>query len=301
MRRILIGTTLALALSAAAAQQPAAPAAPASAADAAAADAAAWKQALAELNPLSPDQIRELRSQDEAVERAAKSRMAPGMALSEAVQVSMEPGGRSPVITLLHGFASAIEVLDVTGQPWPVVEARQGDAEALDVAVAGDASGPGNVITVTPSQRFTATNLILILQNASRPVSIILKAEEATATSELRDRVTLILGASGPLAKAVPSRGYDHLDADGALRNALVGKAPTDTGVEIIGDLPHGMRAWRDGEQLWIRTRDALISPAPLASVAMGDVRAYRLAYMPVIVTSNNGALQTINLMRKRQ
>lgn len=257
---------------------------------------AAWKDALREMLPMTPEQIRELRSKETEVQRAAKTREAPGVALSEAVQVSMEPGGRSPVVTLFHGFVSAIEVLDATGQPWPVIEARQGDDKAISVSVVGDESGTGNVITVAPSEKFTATNLILVLQNASRPVSLILKAEEATPNSELRDRVTLIMGGSGPNARVTAARGFDHLDADEALRNVLVGQAPTNGGTEIIGGLPPGTRVWRDGTVMWLRTRDTLISPAPDRSSAMGDVRAFRAPYMPVIVVSQNGALQTVNL-----
>lgn len=261
---------------------------------------AAWQDALREMLPMSPEQIRELRGRETEVQRASKSREAPGVALSEAVQVSMEPGGRSPVVTLFHGFVSAIEVLDATGQPWPVVEARQGDDKAIIVSVVGDESGPGNVITVAPSEKFTATNLILVLQDASRPVSLILKAEEATAQSELRDRVTLIMGGSGPNAQVIAARGFDHLDADEALRNVLVGQSPTTGGTEIIGGLPPGMRVWRDGNMMWLRTRDTLISPAPDRSSAMGDVRAFRAPFMPVIVISQNGALHTLNLSGRR-
>jgi hypothetical protein len=261
----------------------------------------AWKEALRDLVPLSPGQIRDLRQMEEEVQRASRPREAPEMATSEAVQVSMEPGGRSPVITLLHGFVSAIEVLDATGQPWPVVEARQGDAAALEVQVVGvgNETAQNNIITVTPGEKFSATNLILVLQNASRPISMILRAEEAKANMELRDRVTLIVGGQGPNAR-VEASGFSHLDADEALRNALVGRPPSSGAQEIVKGLPSGMRAWRDGDVLWVRTRDTLIRPAPKASVAMGDVRAYKMDYLPVIVTSQNGSLQTVHMTNTR-
>jgi intracellular multiplication protein IcmK len=255
-----------------------------------------WDQAIGELFPMTPAQAEELRKRSTDQERAERPRLAPGSASSEAVTVSLEPGAASPVVVLLHGFASAIEVLDATGMPWPVVSPRQGDAEAIEVnVVLPDSGGLGNVLTVVPSTRFSVTNLILVLEGESRPVSVIVRAEEAGPGAALRDRITLIVDGKGPNARALPHNGYSHLDAGPDLRAVLTGQAPTPAAEELL-NTPPGMRAWREGNQLWIRTREALMSPAPIGAVAIGDVRAYKLAYLPVLVMSRDGVLQTVNL-----
>lgn len=271
---------------------------------------AAWLEALQTQYPLSPDQVQELRARDSAVSEAAMSRPTPAAARSDIISVSLEPGASSPVIELLHGFATSIEVLDATGQPWPVSVPTIGDAEAFSVNVVGASlseevaqagvstpAGIGSVITLAPLRKFAATNLIVVLQNQSRPISVVLKAVEPTATTEFRDRVTITVQGMGPYAKSVSARGYEHLDAGEDLRSALIGRPPRADAKEILdADLPAGLRAWRAGNTLWIRTNATLISPAHEASVAGGAHRAYRLRYLPVVVMSEAGALKEINL-----
>lgn len=272
--------------------------------------AAGWMEALKVSFPVTPEQVKELRAQDTAVSEAAMSRATPAEARSDIITVSLEPGAKSPVIELLHGFATSIEVLDVTGQPWPVSVPTIGDAEAFsvnvvaanlseDVAQANVASpgAIGSVITLAPLRRFAATNLIVVLQNQSRPISVVLKAVEPTATTEFSDRVTIVVQGLGPYARRVAARGYDHLDAADDLRAALVGRPPRADAKEILGaDLPSGIRAWRAGSTLWLRSEHTLISPAHEASVAGGVHRAYRLRYLPVVVMSDAGTLKEINL-----
>jgi len=272
--------------------------------------ATAWIEALQSQFPVSPEQVTELRKKDTDLTQAAMSRATPAQARSDVIQVSLEPGATSPVIELLHGFATSIEVLDATGQPWPVALPTIGDSEAFSVQVVGaglaqevaqtegvvSPAAIGSVITLAPLRKFAATNLIIVLQNQSRPISLILKAVEATPTTEFRDRVTISVQGTGPYARAVSSRGYEHLDAGEDLRSVLIGRAPRASATEILSDLPTGMRAWRDGATLWVRTQETLISPAHEASVAGGEHRAYRLRYLPVIVMSRAGELREINL-----
>ena len=271
---------------------------------------AAWLEALQAQYPVTPEQVKQLREQDTAVSEAAMSRATPAEARSDIISVSLEPGATSPVIELLHGFATSIEVLDATGQPWPVSVPTIGDAEAFSVNVVGAALGEdvaqanvqtpasiGSVITLAPLRKFAATNLIVVLQNQSRPISLVLKAVEPTPTTEFRDRVTISVQGMGPYARNVAARGYEHLDAGEDLRAALIGRSPTPDAKEILSaDLPSGVRAWRAGNTLWIRSGFTLISPAHQASVAGGQHRAYRLRYLPVVVMSDAGTLKEINL-----
>ncbi len=295
----------------------------------------AWKSALEASLGLTPGEAREFKQASDALKEASRPRDTPAEAESNAVTVSMQPGSRSPRITLLHGFVTAIEVLDSTGQPWPIVSVVQGDPKAVSVNIEGLAlaatansaapvqstygitvpgaapvttaveSAPstlkpgaaGNVITVNPLSPFTATNLVIVLQGASRPISVLLSPTEAKADSELVDRVTLLVDGVGPQARVEPVASYDHLDAGEDLRNVLVGRPPNESAHEILTELPAGVRAWRGvAGELWLRTKDRVVSPAPSSSVAMGDMRAYRLPYLPVVVVAREGRLEQISL-----
>ncbi len=292
----------------------------------------AWKEALEESLGLTPEEVEAYKSGKTALEAAGKPRETPAVAESAAVTVSMQPGATSPKVTLLHGFVTAIEILDTTGQPWPVVSVTQGDPSAVDVKVQGAAqsltrsatppptfgvvvpggsieeaapsatnTGPlpssaGNVITINPLRKFSATNIVVVLAGASRPISLLLTPIEATATTPLQDRITLLVDGEGPHARVEPVRSYADLDAGPDLRNILVGQPPTAEAVEILSALPNGVRAWRDGSVLWVRTPDRVISPAPMAHVAMGNMRAYRMTYLPVIVIAKGGRTEQFSV-----
>lgn len=313
-------------------QQPSGPAAPA--VDPAEERADAWKEALEESLGLTPEEVSAYKSGKTALEAAGKPRETPAVAESAAVTVSMQPGAASPKVTLLHGFVTAIEILDATGQPWPVVSVTQGDPTAVDVKVQGAAqsftrpasapstptfgvvvpgaavdedvanvtapapmpSSAGNVITVNPLTKFSATNIVVVLAGASRPISLLLTPIEATPETPLQDRITLLVDGEGPNARIEPVRSYADLDAGPDLRNVLVGQPPTASAVEIIAELPSGVRAWRDGGVLWVRTPDRVISPAPMAHVAMGNMRAYRMTYLPVIVVAKGGRTEQFSV-----
>lgn len=281
----------------------------------------AWKRALEELLPNSPSDIREYHEKSVEEAKAAAPRVAPMEALSQAIPVSLQPGGRSPKLRILHGFVMAIEVLDNSGQPWPITSAHTGDKDAFEVVIAGSENGAaiatdgdrgsgtqaprgvvkqgdgqGNVVTITALKRFQPSNLILILQGESRPISVILVPTEATEKIDLEDRVTLLVDGNGPLAKPQAVASYDRLDVGDDLRRALVGSEPKDGASEILTTLPPGMRAWADGTTLWLRTPEQVISPAPQAAVSMGNMRAYRLPYLPTIVLLNDGHLLPVEI-----
>ena len=64
---------------------------------------------------------------------------------------------------------------------------------------------------------------------------------------------------------------------------------------EIDKALPGGMRAWRAQNELWIRTPDVLISPAPVAMLG-SDLRAYQTTYLPVISIVRGGQVMEVAL-----
>lgn len=270
----------------------------------------AWLEALQSSFPLTPEQIQKLREEDSAASQAAMSRPTPAAARSDVLAVDLSPGAESPIIELLHGFATSIEVLDASGKPWPVANFTVGDDSAFKVELVGaalasdvaqsDVDTPaaiGSVLTLTAKRRFAATNLIVVLQNQSRPISVVLRAAEPTATAQLRDRVTLSVQALGPYAQSFAAKTFEHLDAGEDVRAALMGQAPRADARELLGaELPPGTRAWRSGQTLWLRTEHTLISPAHEASVSGGVHRAYRLRYLPVVVLSDLGSLKEVHL-----
>lgn len=277
---------------------------------------------LQELIGVTPEQVRGYREAQTKVERAAAPRATVQSASSDVISVDLTPGSTAPHIVLMHGYVTAIEILDETGQPWPIVSQRIGDPAAVDayiegaivatapsdqaegaiapgVATSSEQNSFGNVITVNPLVKFTSTNLIVVLQGLSRPIAMVLSADEPSKTTSMVDRMTLLVGGSGPMARAEVIRDYSGVDAGDDLRRVLIGQSPTADAAEVLADLPRGMRAWLDGSELWVRTTSRILSPAPTASVAMGELRAYRLPYLPVIVlTGSSGRLENVSVPR---
>jgi len=283
-----------------------------------------WAEVRDALLPVQPHEIQAYRQETIEQDRASAPRVAPQAAMSRAIPVSLQPGARSPRLELLHGFVMAIEVLDSTGQPWPVVEARSGDESAFDVRTVGataNSSGavssnpdgvpidqgvtgvedrshrtPANVVTITAKRRFVVSNLLLMLQGESRPVSVVLTTAEASESSALGDRITLLVAGNGPLAEMPITPSYDRIDVGDDLRRVLVGQAPVPEATEILGVLPDGMRAWHAKDVLWLRTPHRVISPAPDAVTGVGSMRAFRMRYLPQVVLLDDGRLMSVSV-----
>ena len=234
--------------------------------------------------PLSPDQIKQLRQQQDRVKRAASdpARKPPKPRLRNHV-ADLSPGSTPPVVRLAAGHGTGISFNDSTGAPWPI--------EAIDLANKEDFSAvlsvPGtSVVTMNASSEYGQGNMLVFLKTMATPVVVTLLSGQ----QDVDYRLDIHIPGYGPNAKPQPVPVDPTARFNPLLSDVLDGVVPA--GVKTVNiDGVSGM-AWRMGDTLLLRTRYTLMSPAPRqVSQSQDGTKAYELDYTPQIVVSADGKL----------
>jgi hypothetical protein len=149
---------------------------------------------------------------------------------------------------------------------------------------------------------YAASNVAVLLQGSSSPISIAIHATEPAANESYTDRYTMLLDGFGPYAPPIrDSSGPADTLSDVV---AVLANQPPREGANLVvaqwpsqsQTLTGAPRIWRQGSTLWLRTQDTLLSPAPVAKVSRGDWTAYRLNYLPVLLLSRNGSTYQVSV-----
>lgn len=152
-----------------------------------------------------------------------------------------------------------------------------------------------NILLISALAPYAASNVAVLLQGASSPISFAIHAVEPSAKEAYTDRYTMLLDGFGPYAPPLRDSS-GPADTLGDVVAVLANQPPREGANLVVaqwpgttGTLTGAPRIWRDGGTLWLRTQDTLLSPAPTAKVSRGDWKAYRLNYLPVLLLSRDG------------
>lgn len=275
----------------------------------------AEQRAVRDAIPLTPEMIRELarrfgqnaRASEESVTQLASP-------VSRAVQVTFAPGQATSIVQAVKGYPTALSFHDATGQPWPIVWDTNSNSAGggggggspncnTNSTAAGAGGGPAveatgfhvcvpvkgsNVLQVTPMSGSPRGGLLVNLQGAPKALTFLMVAGRDRYDADLSVRVT----HRGPNAKvAIDTRPGAPVTGAPYLNAMLAGIAPADARpLQVEGVSPDEIRAWRLGNETYLRTRHTLMSPPWSASESgEGDVRIYALPATPVVLLSVNG------------
>jgi intracellular multiplication protein IcmK len=258
--------------------------------------------------PLTPEMIEDLarrfRAQQQAIEQGTTELAAP---INRQVNVSFAPGVATSIINTVKGYPTAVSFFDSTGQPWPI----QWDTNSNPAAIAGGTNctvptnsggGPSvaaigfyvctptkgsNVLEITPVSISPRGGLVVSLEGAPKPLTFLLVSGGGRFDSSLSVHVA----ERGPHARieimtqsGAPDTGAPFLTA------MLEGVPPADAApLSVEGVAPDGLRAWRLGSNVYLRTRYTLLSPEWTASEAEAGTTVYAIPNTPVILLSVNG------------
>lgn len=239
--------------------------------------------------PLTPDQVREVRHRQDQVRRAAAdSPRTPPKPRVRHLNADLSPGSVPPMVRLAAGNGSGIAFMDRTGAPWPVA--------AIDLANKDDFSAalsvPGtNVVTLNASSEYGQGNMLVFLKDMPTPVVITLLVGQ----SDVDYRLDVRIPARGPNAHPDSVPVDVNVKFNPALGDILDGiVAPGLKPVNVNGAA--GI-AWRNGNRLYLRTNNTLMSPAPVQMTASQDgTRAYEIEYTPQILVSQDGRLLSLKI-----
>jgi len=248
-----------------------------------------FKKAEMGLLPMSPDQVRGFMHRLEDTQEAAQP-PSTGQPHGKVriTTISLDPGSDPPQVSLAAGYVTTINMLDSTGEPWPILDVGVGGNFEVSPTQAGS-----HVVRIMPLTRYGAGNLSILLKDLPTPIIFRLSA----ATNNVDLRLDARIPKFGPNAK-MPLVNRPRLEAgDDALMNILQNNPPAEAHRMKVSGIDARSSAWAVGEHVYVRTPLTLLSPSWNASVASADgMTVYDIGNAPILLMSDNGAVVRAHL-----
>lgn len=243
----------------------------------------AFNAAMTGLLPLRPEDIRRLLMQYDDVQRAIETPVYPNPQPEISFEtISLDPGSTPPLIKLATNHVSTLNVLDVTGAPWPI----QDISWAGNFEITQPEEG-AHVVRIIPLSEFAYGNMSVRLIDLKTPIIFTLE----THRDSVQYRFDARIPKPGPQATISLIKGGTRLTAgDSLLQTILDGVPPQDAVKLQVAGVDGRTTAYRVGEQTFVRTPLTLLSPGWHNSVSSADgMNVYNLANAPVLLLSEQG------------
>ncbi len=241
--------------------------------------------------PLTPEMIDDLARMHGEVRRAEERAMQGSVALpwTRSINLSLGPGGATPILQAVQGFPTAIAFMDSTGQPWPIIWDTNSnpnvDNSGFDVSVPEKGS---NVMQIIPRSPVPRGGLLVYLKGAPVPLTFMVIAGQDRYDA----RVDARIADRGPNAKVQIITRPNTPETGAAYLTAMLDGTPPAEAVPLVvaGVSPDEVRAWSIGGRVYLRTRYTVVSPEWVASEAgPSGVSIYALPSTPIVLLSANG------------
>lgn len=277
-------------------------------------DQLARQQAEREAIPLTPEEIMRLGKRLKEVDRAQEA-VQTVMAtpnVRPAIRVSFQPGQQTSIIFTAKGYPTAISFVDRTGQPWPIawnlgsMTANASGGTNCGASANGSSEKSGspavqtsgfyvcvpykgsNTINIQPLSLQPRGGLLVTLKDAPKPISFLLLAGRGSYD----DNLTVRVAGDGPNAKVeIDTRPGAPATGDPYLNAMLSGIAPAAAvPLSVEGVSPDDVRAWKIGNEMYLRTKLVLMTPAWDSSEhGEGGYTIYAFHETPYVLLSDSG------------
>lgn len=253
---------------------------------------------LQEQLPLTPDEIRwgkgYVNSQQYALHDAPA--LTPD---NRTINVSLDPGAKSPLIHLMPGYVSAISIVGSNGTPWPVVVSKLGSGsqfstEAPNVSekttkmeggkevTTTENASPSNLILIQPSFFGSTTNMVVTLKGESTPLIIMAKSGSPDG-KRVDGRVTLRINRASPDAPPPLVIPPPPSAANLELLPFMQQVPPKDAKLLTIDGEIDGVQVWEWDGQMIVRSQWPMLLPAWTAQSVQDGVSVYKMPISPMI------------------
>ncbi len=236
--------------------------------------------------PLTPDEILELLDRYREVREASEGRIG-GAPEGEIVleTVSLDPGVSPPIIKLSPGHVTTLNVLDITGQPWPIQDISWGGNFEVIQPQQGE-----HVVRISPMKAHEVGNLSIQLLDLNTPIVFSLR----TYLEEVQYRFDAQVPEMGPYSETpiIDNMVIDTKAAGQDIVKILNGTPSAEvTRLDITGVDGRTTAFDMDG-QTYIRTPHSLLSPGWSSSVTSADgMTVYAIGQSPVLLLSDKGKM----------
>ncbi len=254
----------------------------------------AFDAAVTGLFPLKPNHIKSLLRYYDETEEAAQGPIydLPSPEVS-VLTVSMDPGVQPPTIKTAIGHVTTLNVLDITGAPWPIQDITwAGDFELTEPEEGG------HIIRITPMAKFTYGNLSIRLLTLKTPITFAVRV----GRESVHYRVDARVPEFGPFAEAQLMEGGTQLVAGSTTLTAVLDGAPPSGAQALnVSGVDGRTTAYRMGAMTYVRTPLTLLSPGWESSVSSADgMNVYALNQTPILLLSDQGQFKRATLTEKK-
>ena len=253
----------------------------------------AFNAALTGLLPLEPPEIRKvLKRYDQTIE-AAETPIYPYPEPEVVVKnISLDPGVMPPLLKVAAGHVSTMNILDISGAPWPIQDITWAGNFEIVQPEAG-----GHVVRITPMSEFAYGNMSVRLLELDTPITFILR----THRDGVFYRVDIRLPEYGPNATPPLIDGGITIAAGNPTMTAVLDGMPPQDAVKMqVTGADGRTTAFKFEESTYVRTPLTLLSPAWKSSVKSADgTNVYMLGNAPVLLLSDRGRMIHARLTEK--
>lgn len=245
----------------------------------------AYEQAKRSVLPLETTEIKEVLGRLKDTQEAIQSPVRPAPKPDNVIEtISTDPSATPKTIQLAAGNVTTLNIVDVTGAPWPIVDLGFGGAFDIKPPEAG-----GHVIRITPLKDFARGNLVVRLLKMTTPITFSLQAGGDTVNYRFDARIP----DYGPNAKMpILDNGINAVAGDKTTTAFLEGVPPKGSQKLQVAGIDGRTSAYKYGGALYVRTPLSLISPAWQGSATSADgMNVFVLTDSPVLLLSDNGSL----------
>ncbi len=255
----------------------------------------AFDNALNQLLPLKPDEIRKLLEHFDRTQESVEIPVYPNPKPKVAVEtISLDPGSLPAVIYVASGHVTTLNILDISGAPWPIEDISwAGNFEVIESSMAGGS----HMLRISPSTEFAHGNMSIRLLELKTPVIITLE----TSRDIVHYRFDAIIPQYGPFGKSPLIKKSVTLSAGGADISAVLEGVPSDGTRRLdVSGVDGRTSAYIKGEKVYVRTPLTLLSPGWESSVSSADgMTVYKINSAPVLILSDGGQMVRARLSEK--
>lgn len=253
----------------------------------------AFNAALTGLLPLEPNEIRRVIKRYDQTQEAAETPIYPYPEPEVVVKnISLDPGTMPPLIKVAAGHVTTINIVDVSGAPWPI----QDITWAGNFEIVQPEEG-GHVVRITPMSEFAYGNMSVRLVELDTPVTFILR----THRDGVFYRADMRLPIYGPNATPPIIDGGLTIAAGDPTMTAVLDGVPPEKVVKLeVAGADGRTTAFKLDDTTYVRTPLTLLSPAWKGSVKSADgMNVYMLGNAPVLLLSDQGRVIHARLSEK--
>lgn len=254
-----------------------------------------YDQAEASIAPLTPDEIRRLRTEQAAQERAMATPGITAVPRISAQTVNLQPGASLPLVRTAVNWPATVSFIDSTGAPWKIMGAPQSGSP--DITVSWIPGAPFMIITA--KRDFVNTLVTVGLEGLAVPLQVsVMSGEPDTAkkTWTVDARLDLRVPKRGPGAAAdapSPTRIGLH---DDVLQAYLDGVPPAGAKrLKTTGSVPD-TTVWQQGDDLYIRSRADIRDEFDTTLSSADGTHLWKLQMTPRVAFSVDGRTQALSI-----